>query len=403
VDNAGLSATSAPVAINVVAGIVTNVALADPGSVWSYRDTGEDLGGAWPMIAFKDDAWSAGPARLGYGNGGESTVVSYGPNAASKYITTYFRQAFTLEDPTVFQALNLSVLRDDGVIVYLNGSAVYQNNMPAGPVGYLTLASTNATGADATTKYHSLPIDPGYLVYGTNVIAAEVHLYNAAAPSLDFDLQLTGTRSFIAPSITTQPQSQSVLAGSVVNFSVAAQGTPPLAYQWRFKGADLPGAGNSALSLPFIVPEQAGDYSVSVSNPGGIATSLPATLTVSAPDSDSDGMPDYWESAHGLNPLINDAGLDPDHDGMSNLNEYLAGTDPQDPNSVFHLDLITDTAGNLRLQFQAASNHTYSVQSATGLSGWTEMTSVPAAPTNRTVNIPIAPIAAQRCYRLATP
>jgi len=47
-------------------------------------------------------------------------------------------------------------------------------------------------------------------------------------------------------------------------------------------------------------------------------------------DTDGDGMPDSWESAHGLNPAVNDAALDPDGDGLTNLQEYTLGTDPQD-------------------------------------------------------------------------
>lgn len=47
-------------------------------------------------------------------------------------------------------------------------------------------------------------------------------------------------------------------------------------------------------------------------------------------DTDGDGMCDAWERDHGLNPLVNDAALDPDNDGSSNLSEYLAGRDPLD-------------------------------------------------------------------------
>lgn len=50
-------------------------------------------------------------------------------------------------------------------------------------------------------------------------------------------------------------------------------------------------------------------------------------------DSDGDGMPDGWEVSHGLNPLVKDADGDADSDGFTNLEEYLAGTDPKDPRS----------------------------------------------------------------------
>jgi hypothetical protein len=53
-----------------------------------------------------------------------------------------------------------------------------------------------------------------------------------------------------------------------------------------------------------------------------------------SPDSDNDAIPDAWETAHGLRPGVNDAALDPDADLMTNLQEYLAGTDPQSAASV---------------------------------------------------------------------
>ena len=47
-----------------------------------------------------------------------------------------------------------------------------------------------------------------------------------------------------------------------------------------------------------------------------------------APDTDKDGMPDWWEKMFGLDPLVNDATIDSDGDGRSNLAEYNAGTNP---------------------------------------------------------------------------
>ena len=50
-------------------------------------------------------------------------------------------------------------------------------------------------------------------------------------------------------------------------------------------------------------------------------------------DDDNDGMPDKWENKHDLNPFVNDASGDADKDGYSNYEEYLSGTDPNNPNS----------------------------------------------------------------------
>ncbi|HOH52431.1 MAG TPA: hypothetical protein PLI98_17005, partial [Candidatus Hydrogenedentes bacterium] len=50
-------------------------------------------------------------------------------------------------------------------------------------------------------------------------------------------------------------------------------------------------------------------------------------------DTDGDGMPDGWEAFKRLNPVVADAGADPDQDSMTNLEEFLARSDPKDPNS----------------------------------------------------------------------
>jgi len=66
-------------------------------------------------------------------------------------------------------------------------------------------------------------------------------------------------------------------------------------------------------------------------DPQGSPFSVDVVTTIV--DSDGDGMSDEWESANGLDPLTNDADDDPDADGLSNLNEMLLGTDPNNLDS----------------------------------------------------------------------
>lgn len=85
------------------------------------------------------------------------------------------------------------------------------------------------------------------------------------------------------PTITTQPTSQTVNAGTNVTFTVAANGTPTPTYQWYFNGAAISGATGASLSLSSVSATNAGDYTVVVTNGAGSVTSNKATLTVNTP------------------------------------------------------------------------------------------------------------------------
>jgi hypothetical protein len=85
------------------------------------------------------------------------------------------------------------------------------------------------------------------------------------------------------PAITTDPVSQSTVGGGSAAFSVAASGAPPLAYQWLFNGSPLADATRTMLTLNHVSTDQAGSYSVAVTNLFGAVTSASASLTVEAP------------------------------------------------------------------------------------------------------------------------
>src|SRR5687768_3695680 len=60
-----------------------NVTLIPAGAAWRYLDNGTNQGTAWRGVGFNDSAWNSGNAELGYGDGDEATIVSYGPSTTS--------------------------------------------------------------------------------------------------------------------------------------------------------------------------------------------------------------------------------------------------------------------------------------------------------------------------------
>jgi phospholipase/lecithinase/hemolysin len=86
----------------------------------------------------------------------------------------------------------------------------------------------------------------------------------------------------LPPKILKQPASQAALAGRTVRFRILAAGTAPLRYQWFFDAEALPGATNALLTLLHTQTNQAGTYSVTVTNAGGSITSSNAVLSVGA-------------------------------------------------------------------------------------------------------------------------
>ncbi len=106
-----------------------------------------------------------------------------------------------------------------------------------------------------------------------------------------FDLGSTSSggddNTCVAPTITQQPQSQTVDEGATVTFSVTADGTD-LLYQWRKDGQDIAGATSSSLTLTNVTVDDAGDYDVVVYNDCGSVTSNTATLTVNSTSTGGD-------------------------------------------------------------------------------------------------------------------
>jgi polygalacturonase len=147
-----------------------------------------------------------------------------------------------------------------------------------GPLSYQWYYNTNtllaaATNATLTITNAQTTNDGGYSVLVTNSVGS---ITSSVAT-------LTVNSTVVAPSITTQPTNYSATVGQNAAFSVTAGGGTPLSYQWYFNvNTPLAGDTNASLSLTNVQPDDAGVYSVIVTNASGAVTSSVVQLTLMA-------------------------------------------------------------------------------------------------------------------------
>lgn len=178
--------------------------------------------------------------------------------------------------PTGLQAAAVSYSRID--LTWTNtatnaaGLIVARSLNLAGP--FSTIAALGPSAAsysdlgltEATTYY--------YLVRATN--------FSLVSPDSNIASATTPLVNPLPAVITTQPSSIAVLAGQPASFSVSASGTPPLFYQWRFKGSNIPAATSASYAIASATTATAGSYNVVVTNAYGSSTSAVAQLSLTA-------------------------------------------------------------------------------------------------------------------------
>ena len=164
------------------------------GAEWRYNDTGTDLGVAWRDPGYDDSQWDSGPSELGYGDGDEAQQVGFGGDSDDKHPTTYFRRTFLVEQASSIIEARCRVFRDDGIVVYLNGTRIGNDNIGPDPQ-YGDFAQNAFDDGNQEIELPAVPVQ--LFQEGENTLAVEIHQSDERSSDISFNLQLEVVREVV--------------------------------------------------------------------------------------------------------------------------------------------------------------------------------------------------------------
>lgn len=183
--------TVGALAILASSGIQAQTLIFNKNASWSYKDNNQAQPAGWNAKTYDISTWAVGNGPLGYGDPVTTTINS-------GLTTAYFAKDFTVDFSTLSDNMELGVMRDDGIIVYLNGEEVVRDNMPAGAVTFNTFSSTTIDGA-AESVYNLFSIPKSKFVNGVNRLSIELHNRSTTSSDLRIDAYLKTTANTTIP------------------------------------------------------------------------------------------------------------------------------------------------------------------------------------------------------------
>ncbi|MCH8539635.1 MAG: MBG domain-containing protein [Opitutales bacterium] len=252
-----------------------------------------------------------------------------------------------------------------GEEVTLDGS-VQDDGLPLDP-GTVITEWIQVSGPAQVSFSDSTILDPTFMTETGGEYIFRLIAFDGEVATAD-EVAVTVEASIDPPQITSHPEGQTVMEGESVTFTVEADGEGTLLYQWRKDGEAIDEATSPTLTLDPVVLEDAGTYTVVVSNDGGDTTSDEAVLTV------EEDPYEAWLREHDLED-DGETTVTKDGSEVTLREAYLLGNDPHDPSDVLRITNTEVQAGgdSLNVYFPSLENRYYQVELSDDLSAdsWT--------------------------------
>ena len=306
--------TSDVSSISVVAGTAANFAVTATGTSLAYKWQGSSDGSTWADIPGATAAtYSLASASLADNGRAFRVVVSNSAGSVYSSVAILTVTAATAAPTFTTQPTSTSALVNQQATftVVVTGTPAPTLQWQVSTNGGTTFANCCGTANTYTTAN---------LTSSDNGNRYRVVASNSAGTVTSNVAVLTVTSATVAPSVTTQPASVSVVAGAQASVSVIASGSPTPTYQWQKSTdggstyANINGATATSYSTAVLAVADSGlRLRAVVSNSAGSATSSAAVVTVTAPASVLSGR--AWQPGQALetndNPVYAaDAGMD---------------------------------------------------------------------------------------------
>ena len=226
------------------------------------------------------------PYKLYY-TAGESVTITATPRGGTNQFAGWTGDYTGTNNPLVLVLNTSKVLTASfapQVLTPVVNSFLSVTGLTGSAFSYQITAANNATGYAASGLPLGLSVNAtNGLITGTpqsaGVYSVTLYASNGGGTAAS-TLVLTINSPVYAPSIVQSPSDQTVGTGTSATFSVLANGTGPLAYQWLQNGVTIPSGTNASYNIASVIAGNAGTYQVVVTNLYGSATSSVAHLTI---------------------------------------------------------------------------------------------------------------------------